>query len=745
MARRESRRDALRQIVAALALVGSLLLLALPCALAAPLPSPPPGGAPSPSASSAPSTYASPKRPSRPTKSSRPKPPPKPGSREAIFSTPPQVVDLRADKVTQIGNRTIAEGHAIAITDGMMVSGDRLEVDFDRHVLEARGHVRMFQGGDEVHASKATYDLITKVADLDDVFGIARNLALQNQPLQSEVYFWGQRMKWDGRTMVLTKAALTTCDVPSPRWHYHTTGDTITIYPEDRVEVRKARLFLGKRQVAGRSRLVFNLRERNRDLIPRIGYDSTNGWFLKETLGYSLGGDQRGLLHLDYYQKNGPGLGFEHFYKLGNRGTGQLYFYDVPGTGKGESRYNLRSHTDYTLMPKFQATLDVFAGAMTGASEKLNSPATTSIYLSLLQYGDRHIVYQNFGYYTSTTGASSNTYNLILKNTLTDQLSNDLEALYQQTSVGAYNSYFFRAFDRLTWHGDLFDSDLSWEKTSGTNTLYLVNRTPEFTMRTRQMHVGPVPVRFVVGASQVQELPAGNRAWRGDLQVSVPDFVLPIGDRGSLNLGVGLRQMFYDNGDAQYLKLARANYQQDIGEDFRTRLDYRYSRATGYTPLQTDFFPRYNSLSAGLEFQKQDLFRFGVYAGRDFDFSRYYNLETRLRVTPARGWGFDVGSTYDVDFGRLSNVDSIVRIPLSKSLSVQHYMLYDVQNRRLTYQDFMIQDEGHDWVTSLVYRSVQNQFMLQVGLKAFPFEIPTVGPNQHNPVLPIQQTRSLFH
>ena len=183
----------------ALALLCSLLLPQVQRALAAPSETPSPSPSPS-----APSTYASPRRPSPQKASARPKAPPRPGSREAVFSTPPRVVDLRADKVTQIGNRTIAEGHAIAMSDGMMIRGDRLEVDFDRHVLDARGHVRMFQGGDEIHASRATYDLVTRVADLDDVYGIARNLAMQNQPLQGEMYFWARRMKWDGRTIVLT-------------------------------------------------------------------------------------------------------------------------------------------------------------------------------------------------------------------------------------------------------------------------------------------------------------------------------------------------------------------------------------------------------------------------------------------------------------------------------------------------------------------------------------------------------------
>jgi hypothetical protein len=202
-----------------------------------------------------------------------------------------------------------------------------------------------------------------------------------------------------------------------------------------------------------------------------------------------------------------------------------------------------------------------------------------------------------------------------------------------------------------------------------------------------------------------------------------------------------MRQMLYDNGDAQYLGAIRSDWIQDLDSHWRTHIDYRFQRGDGYTPIQSDFYGQYNSVSGGVEYHDRDRLFFAVDTGRDFLYDRNYDLRARLSVQPLRDLRIDLGTNFQLDNVEPLQLDSRVSIPLSPSLRVQHYSLYDFQNRRFAYQDFMIQNETHDFLTSLIYRGVQKEIYLQVDIKAFPFTIPSVGPSATQPVLPRITTR----
>ena len=85
---------------------------------------------------------------------------------------------------------------------------------------------------------------------------------------------------------------------------------------------------------------------------------------------------------------------------------------------------------------------------------------------------------------------------------------------------------------------------------------------------------------------------------------------------------------------------------------------------------------------------------------------------------------------------RWRNLDTNLRFHLTPELAVSHWSVYDLVNNRFTYQDYQLDYEAHDWITSLVYRSVQNELYFQFSLKAFPKPPVTIGPNQANEIVP---------
>lgn len=654
------------------------------------------------------------------------------------------LVNLRAHRISHSANKTIAEGDVVVQTEGAQIEAQYVVLDHLTNQIHARGSVRMFQAGDEINAQSATYDLDTRFARLTDVFGIARNLSFRQEPLHGEMYFWSPSATWDGQVIRLKKGVVTTCDIPPPRYHFHMSGDEVVIYPKDRIEIHKLGLYLGKKQVVGKKTLVLSLKDDRgqQDLIPRVGVTQTDGVFVKETLHYLAGKRDWGVVHLDYFQKAGLAYGLEHNYHLGNKGDGILYFYDLPTAPGRLGRFELRDSTTYHFAPTFTGQLNFSSTRYLSPVNAVQTPTNTWYAVSLTNSGQRSVEALSTAFFSSGS-IHNESYATLYNVSLSERLSNHFEAQYIRAASAVSSSFYLHSLDRLTYLGDLFDSDLIFEQTTGSK-LFLVNRRPEVQLRSRDLRLGPVPLQVALGVGQIDEQPSGASSGRTDVQVTVPDVSYPVGSHGNIRAGLGLRQLFYTTGDAQYLGIARASWTQEIGENVRSYVDYRYQRARGFTPLQSDFFGRYHAVSAGVQVTDYDKVRFGVDLGRDIDFGRYYNLQARLDLTPWQRWKLNVGSSFDPNTGHPLNVDTQIRVPLSNTLSLQHYTLYDVQNRRLTYQDFMVQDDGHDWVTSVIYRSVQKEFYVQIALKALPYEQPTVGPNTRSPVLPIHQNRGMF-
>lgn len=641
--------------------------------------------------------------------------------------------------------RTIARGHAVAISEGTWIEADRIEIDHVTQVLYARKNVVVRMAGDEVHAEAATYDLKTGLADLQDAYGVARNITLYRNAIDDPLYFSSPRVRWDGTVLRLTKATLTSCDLPSGREHFKVTGNVINVYPRDRIEIRKARVFVNGRQWLGRGLVVLNLRERRRQsLLPSIGFNNRDGVFLRESVPFVIDSRNYGRIIGEMYQKSGFAYGGALTYGIGSRVSGNLFYYDLAATQPGRSRYELRNSTTFQLSPTMTGTIQYQSDRYQTNNEQLFTPTSQIIGLYLYDQGPRHglsVASQSFSSAGVLSSASQTVNNqffgIVYNQRFADWLTNTFEVTYQKSGYDLERSYFVHVLDRLSYRAGLFDSDLVFEKTTVTGTpLFLVNRLPEVQVRSRLFNVGSIPVRASLSLGRFEEQPANTSVGRADLKLAIPDTYVPLGRQGSLLYGAGFRQLFYDNGDKQYVGALRADLIHDWDKHWRTHLDYRLQDGNGYAPLQSDFYGQYNSLSGGVEYHDRDRFYVGVETGRDFLYNQNYNLRARMMVKPYRDFRLDLGTNYDMENQQPMQLDSRVSVPLSSSLRVQYYGLYDFVNNRVAYQDFMLQNEGHDVLTSLIYRGVQREIFLQINLKSFPFQLPSVGPTNTQPILP---------
>ncbi|WP_320668302.1 DUF3769 domain-containing protein [Prochlorococcus sp. MIT 1307] len=106
--------------------------------------------------------------------------------------SPPLELQLRADRQSYDSRqkRFVAEGRVSAILNGAILKADRIEFDRDFNTLLASGRVRFKKGFQYFQASSFRYNLIQKIGELKDVYGVLdlENLDEDLKIISSDTY-----------------------------------------------------------------------------------------------------------------------------------------------------------------------------------------------------------------------------------------------------------------------------------------------------------------------------------------------------------------------------------------------------------------------------------------------------------------------------------------------------------------------------------------------------------------------------
>lgn len=254
-------------------------------------------------------------------------------------------------------------------------------------------------------------------------------------------------------------------------------------------------------------------------------------------------------------------------------------------------------------------------------------------------------------------------------------------------------------------------------------------------MRSHPIYIGDVPFMAMASFGNITEHPSDVTTTRTELSVQVPNQVFDYGT-GKIFGGAGMRQIFYGTGHSMYALAAQTGWMQNLGNFGTVRLDYNWMQPTGETPIQHDLINGYSNLTGGMEFFHDDTFNLSVIGGYNLRSDRFQNITPRLTFHPNQRWKFIVGSNFDPNDSQWRSLDTNLTFQLSDNLSISHWSVYDIINNRFTYQDYQLNLEGHDWITSLSYRSVQKELYFQFSLKAFELPYNDIGPDVNKAILP---------
>ena len=649
---------------------------------------------------------------------------------------------LIADKVEATPDKLTAEGNVNIDIDGARLLCNYLSLNRETGEIMANGECVLYWQDSFVAADWLTYNPKTKVAIMHRASGQGTDFNGNSLSQGEDVYFWADTLTWTPEKMAMDDVAFTTCSEPTDALHYQFKSDHVDVKPNQSLIASNAALYLNGKHVYTLPTLNVSLEpkhRRRRSRLPQVGSNSNDGMFIRTSMDYALSNDNYGSILLDYYGKTGLGAGIQHLCQLGDKGDVSFYYYRQ-GSDKINQRYELRNKIEYA----FDENTHLEWEFTTNHSETpgFDTPNNLNSVLTFTNKTDTSDLRFSQNYNKSGTDRSNSTWRLYYNIKLAPELSAIWNADLATSRTESLSRQRFHYIGGLRHESELFDSELMYENTTGDAT-YFFNRKPELTLRSHPIYVGDVPFLVSAGMGWAEEGPSLYSTARTDLKIQVPDQTIDYGS-GRFMVGAGLRQFFYGSGDSQYHLAARAGWLQELGDVGTIRLDYNWLQPKGTTPFQHDYVTPYENLTGGIEFRDTDTYSFSVLGGYNLRSNTFHSITPKLDIKPGANITLSAASSYDPNTSIWRSVDTGLKLQLTPEFAVSHWSVYDLINSRFTYQDYQVDYEAHDWITSLVYRGVQNEFYLQFSLKAFPQITPSIGTNALDPVLPKDMQNSFI-
>lgn len=671
---------------------------------------------------------------------------------------------------------TVAEGNVTARFRDLLVTSERARVDYRTNIAAFEGNVVFRLGIQSARAERVTLNFRTRQwtatgADTTIEPEFAQGF------LTAPIFAEAQRVEGVGqRELHLFDGAATTCNLENE--HYLITSRSISVYPERRITFRDATLYVLGRRIFRLPRLVIPLRqiERNPNIIPRVGQNAEEGFFLKTAYSYMGTAAQAGFLLLDLMSEKGFGRGVRHSYQFpGLAGTVQLYqLFDrnidqstltgrldhtqLLGTIRANLSSDLRSNSylyapeSKTMVNQLTLTRDrIGANSSLTINQNANNTFTrtsrTTGYLRHRQlFGPRSSLDANFEYI-------------------------DFTGAFQDTARLTSQALFTRDQGAFDWYVSAQKiDDMTEDGFAGLGGFGGIERLPEIGLTSDTTRLGRtlfgVPARMRVAFGNYAELPADIELGRAFVELVTPVQRYAIRDNWNLNAGAGFRQYAYSDNTAQYTFDTSAELVRTLGPTSQFNLTYRYQRPRGFAPFRFDFIGRYNILNASLNLRDSERFRlsfltgynfeqstfpwqdavvrftyqptdsFLIYTGTGYDINRgqWRTVINQLRFRTGDAFSMDVGTRFDPARGELAAARVLLDARVDARTRLQAVAGYSGFTGTFDYRNLMITRDLHCWEASLVYVDQSGFYRnrgisLNLRIKAFPiFRDFGVGP-----------------
>ncbi|MBU4511403.1 hypothetical protein KJ830_10205 [bacterium] len=657
-------------------------------------------------------------------------------------------ISLKADYITY---ERIDDEDLVIAKDGVLlkyqdieIKADYLKINLTTNLFIASGEVFFIQEETETYCEEISYNWKTEKTIL-----LRFKAELTGEGIKGKVYYQGEKMENFPETTEISGGSFTTCELEEP--HYHIVAKEMIIYPEDKIIARNISWYEGNIKIITLPYfLIFLDRKTQQPIIPKIGQNSTDGWFIKANFNYFADEKSYGTLYIDWLEKKGVGAGIAHNFEIGdenNPGETSIYFYQIKdkSTDIFTLTGNIKYKQSFENNIKTQVTLN-YSGSKSPGEELFSNSLKSQF--SLESQGEKYNLKLTGKYDFSGTGLSQEDLSIdgnitVHHNyTFTDKLTSVLTLIYTDKNPASWE-----VADRelkpkldLKYKGDGYTLNLITEKRfdldgdnyTGENISKIINRLPEFIFKRNSTAIGDTKITYSINASvgNFYEASTEKDTWRGEY---ILNFKRPINLSKNITLtpsGI-FRQDVYLSGEARYLLGGKLDLAASSDNNFiSSTFSYSYNKSVGPTPFNFDYItPLTNTVSGKLTLRPSEKVKLDLSTNYNLITESFGNLVAKVEYKPKEDWKMNFSSSYNLNSKEWTKkINSQLDLQITDEWRIKYKGVVDlVGDFKLTNSVVGVTRDLHCREITINYKQATKSFWVEFYIKAFPTEKITLG------------------
>ncbi len=655
-------------------------------------------------------------------------------------------ISLKADYITyeriDEEDLIIAKNKVILKYQDIEIKADYLRINLITNLLFASGKVIFKQNESETYSEELSYNWKTKKIIL-----LRFKAELTGENIKGKIYYEGEKLEKFPGTVELTEGSFTTCDLDDP--HYHLVAKEMTIYPRDKIIARNISWYEGNTKIITLPYfLIFLDRKTQLPILPKIGQNSIDGWFIKTYLNYYINEKSYGTLYIDWLEKKGIGTGIKYIQEIGdtnNPGETSFYLYRIKEKDSGELKIagkvtyvqewegNIKTQVILNYSGSKAQGEELFSNilksqfALSKKSEKYNLKLTGKYNFSGTGLGQEDL---------SINGNIKVNYNYAFN----DKLSSALTLVYTDRNPASQEVADLELIPKLKlkYKGEGYTLNLITEKRfdldgdnyTGENVSRIINRLPEFVFNKRATTIGDTKITYNITASvgHFYEAATEEDTWRGEYIINVKR-PFDLGEYLTLTPSGIFRQDVYLTGEARYLIGGKLDLKAGYNPYISSTLSYSYNKSVGPTPFNFDYItPLTNTVSGKLTFKPSEKLKLNLSANYNFVTENFGNLVAKIEYKPKDKWKMNFSSSYNLNTKEWTKkINSQLDLQLTDDWRIKYRGIVDLEDFKLTHSVVGITRDLHCRELTINYKQATNSIWVEFYIKAFPTEKITLG------------------
>jgi len=622
------------------------------------------------------------------------------------------------------------------------VKANNLKINLTTNLLFASGNALFKQDDTETNCEELTYNWKTKKIILLRLKG-----ELTGEGIKGKVYYQGEKMENFPKTVEITGGSFTTCELEEP--HYHIVAKEMIIYPKDKIIARNISWYEGKTKIITLPYfLIFLDRKTQMPILPKIGQNSKDGWFIKTNFNYYIDEKSYGTLYIDWLEKKGIGTGVEHTLEIGdtnNPGETSLYLYQIKDKNSGDINLSgrIKYEQEFEEDLKTQVTLN-YTGSKAAGGELLSNSLKSQF--SLDKKGEKYNLKISGKYNFSGTGLGQEDLSIngnIKVNhnyTINDKLSSALTLVYTDKNPASQEVADLELKPKwvLKYKGEGYTLNLTTEKRfdldgdnyTDENVSKIINRLPEFVFNKSATAIGETKITYDINASvgHFYEAATEEDNWRGEYIINVKR-PFKLGEYLTLTPSGIFRQDVYLTGEARYLVGGKVDLKAVYNPYISSTLSYSYNKSVGPTPFNFDYIaPLSNTVSGKLTLKPSEKAKLDLSTNYNFVTENFGKLVAKVEYKPKDGWKMNFSSSYNLNTKEWTKkINSTLDLQLSEDWRIKYKGVVDLDDFKLTNSVVGITRDLHCRELTINYKQATKSVWVEFYIKAFPTEKITLG------------------